>query len=140
MDERLLELRELMINAPNPAATRGVALVIGIGVLVTVLWLVRARRLQAEYTPIWMVLAVVTCAVGAHLQLLRGVAHWIGAWTLSSTIFFLGLIALGAISLHYAVQLSRAGLQIKTLAQEVALLRHQVERISEGSGAGGQPR
>ena len=137
MDERLLELRELMISAPNPAATRGVALVIGIGVLVTVLWLVRSRRLQAEYTPIWVALALAICAVGVQLQLLRGVADWIGAWTLSSTIFFLGLLALGAICLHYAVQLSRAGLQIKTLAQEVALLRHQVERIEERSS--GEP-
>lgn len=137
MDERLLELRELMISAPNATATRGVALVIGIGVLVTVLWLVRARRLQAEYTPIWMALALATCAAGVQLPLLRGVADWIGAWTLSSTIFFLGLLALGAICLHYAVQLSRAGLQIKTLAQEVALLRHQVERIEERSS--GEP-
>ncbi len=131
MDERLLELRELMISAPNPAATRGLALVIGIGVLVTVLWLVRTRRLQEEYTPIWLALAVATCAVGVHLQLLRSLAVWIGAWTLSSTIFFLGQIALGAICLHYAVKLSRAGLEIKTLAQEVALLRLQVERLVE---------
>ena len=133
MDERLLELRELMISAPNSANTRGVALVIGIGILVMVLWLVRTRRLQEEYTPIWLALAAATCAIGLNLQLLRGVAHWIGAWTLSSTIFFLGQLALGAICLHYAVQLSRAGLQIKTLAQEVALLRHQVERIEERS-------
>ena len=129
MDERLLELRELMISAPNPAATRGLALVIGIGVLVTVLWLVRARRLQEEYTPIWLALAVATCAIGINLQLLRGIADWIGAWTLSSTIFFLGQIALGAICLHYAIKLSRAGLEIKTLAQEIALLRNQVERL-----------
>jgi hypothetical protein len=135
MDERLLELRELMMNAPNPAATRAVALVIGIGVLVTVMGLVRARRLQAEYTPIWIALAVATCAVGVHLPLLRGVADWIGAWTLSSTIFFLGLLALGGICLHYAVKLSRAGLQIKTLAQEVALLRYQVEQIEERSAS-----
>ena len=134
MDEKLLELRELMMNAPNPGVTRGLALVTGIGILVTVLWLVRTRRLKEEFTPIWMGLALAAFAIGSNLEILRSVARWIGAWTLSSTVFFLGELALAGLCLHYAVKLSRAGLQIKTLAQELTLLRQRVGVLEGGGG------
>jgi len=89
-----------------------------------------ARRLTEEYTPIWVALAVVVSITGMNLEILRGVANLIGAWTLSSTVFFLGQLALGAICLHHAIRLSASGRQIKVLLQDVALLRARVDELS----------
>jgi hypothetical protein len=44
-------------------------------------------------------------------------------------VFFLGEVFLVAICLNYAVRLSKAGLQIKNLAQELALVRARIERL-----------
>ena len=107
--ERLAELRELFLEAPEPATVRFLALVLSFGLVCIVMWLVRRRTLRAEYTPIWI----------------------LGAWTISSTVFFLGELFLLAICLNYAVRLSQAGTQIRRLAQELALLRQRVEELSD---------
>jgi hypothetical protein len=51
-------------------------------------------------------------------------------------IFFLGELFLVAICLNYAVRLSRAGVQLKNLAQELALLRARLERLERAGGGG----
>ena len=129
--ERLAELRELFLEAPESAAARFLALALGLGLVCIVMWLVRKRTLRAEYTPIWMGVAFGLFLVGLNLDILRGIARILGAWTISSTVFFLGEFFLLAICLNYAVRLSRTSIQIHRLAQELALLRQRVEELSE---------
>jgi len=113
-----------------------VALAIGIGLAAVVLWLVRRRTLRAEYTPIWMGVALATLVVGIDLDVMRGLARMLGAWTISSTLFFLGQFFLVAICLNYAVRLSQAGTHIRGLAQEVALLRRRLDDLAIRAEAG----
>ncbi len=134
--ERLDQLRELFLSAPESAAVRVLALAFSIGLAAVVLWLVRRRTLRAEYTPIWMGVAAATLAIGIQLDVLRGLARVLGAWTMSSTLFFLGEFFLIAICLNYAVRLSQAGIQIRELAQEVTLLRRRIDDLAELSGPG----
>jgi hypothetical protein len=129
--ERLAELRELFLEAPESAQVRLLALVLSFGLVCVVMWLVRRRTLRAEYTPIWMGVAFGLFLVGLNLDVLRGIARFLGAWTISSTVFFLGELFLLAICLNYAVRLSQSGTQIRRLAQELALLRQRVEELSK---------
>ena len=129
--ERLDQMRELFLSSPESAAVRVLALVFSISLASVVLWLVRRRTLRAEYTPIWMGVAVATLAIGINLDVLRGLARVLGAWTISSTLFFLGEFFLIAICLNYAVRLSQAGTAIRELAQEVTLLRRRVDDLAE---------
>jgi len=64
---------------------------------------------------------------GLHRDLLHGLTRLLGAWSPSSTVFFLGQAFLVAICLNYAVRLSALTLRTKNLAQEVALLRDALE-------------
>lgn len=131
--EQLAHLRALFLNAPDSGMARIMAVLLGATLLLIVMWLVRRRTLRAEYTPIWAGVAVGLIVIGLDITLLRKLAQAIGAWTISSTVFFLGEIFLLAICLEYAARLSRAGTRIRTLAQEVAVLREQVEELSEGA-------
>lgn len=128
MNPELAELRQLMMSAPE-ASTQTAALVVSLGLVAVVLFLVRRRTLREEYTPIWIGVALAILVVGVNLEILRGIADLLGAWTLSSTIFFLGEVFLVAICLNYAVRLSQASLRIKTLAQELTLLRARVDDL-----------
>ena len=75
--------------------------------------------------------------VSLRLDCLRELTRAIGAWTPSSTVFFLGELFLVAICLNYAVRLSRAGLLIKNLAQEIAICcARQVEKLESAHAAG----
>jgi len=131
MDETttLARLRELFLDNPDLEHTRWLALSISLVLVAAVLWLVRRRRLREEYTPIWLLVSGALVFVSLRLDVLRELTRAIGAWTPSSTVFFLGELFLVAICLNYAVRLSRAGLLIKNLAQEVAILRAQMDKL-----------
>lgn len=125
----LAHLRELFLTSTDLEATRWLALTISTALVVCVLWLVRRRRLREEYTPIWIAVSAALVVLSLRLEWLRELTRAIGAWTPSSTVFFLGELFLVAICLNYAVRLSRAGMQIKNLAQELAILRARVDEL-----------
>ncbi len=123
------DLREIFLATSNPGSARVLAIT-GILLLITaVLWLVRRRKLREEYTPIWLGVAVALVVISFRLDWLIVLTRAIGAWSSSSVIFFLGEVFLVAVCLNYAVRLSQAALQIKNLAQEIALLRARLDRI-----------
>ena len=126
----LAQLRELFLDNPDLEATRWLALSISVLLIAVVLLLVRRRALREEYTPIWLAVSAALVFVSLRLDLLRELTRAIGAWTPSSTLFFLGELFLVAICLNYAVRLSRAGTQLKNLAQELALLNARVDSLA----------
>ncbi len=125
--ERLAELRELFLMAPEASSTRVLALVGSLLLLAFVLWLVRRRTLREEYTPIWVAVAVSIAAISIWPQLLLALTRAVGAWTPRSTLFFFALSFLMAICLSYAARLSDLTLRVKNLSQELALLKDRVE-------------
>jgi hypothetical protein len=130
-------LRELFLSLSSPESTRLLAVCLSLVLVSVVLWLVLRRRLREEYTPIWMGVAVALVVVSLRLDWLSWLTRVLGAWTTSSVLFFLGEVFLVVICLNYAVRLSRAGVQIKNLAQEVALLRARLDRVESGSARPG---
>ena len=121
-------MRDLALSQPETWTTRIISIAVCLALLGTVLFLVHRGRLREEYSPIWILVSTGMLVVTASLEILRQLTEAIGAWTPSSTLFFFGLLFLLILSLNYAVRLSGMSLQIKLLAQEVALLRQQVAR------------
>jgi len=126
-------MRELALSQPNDWTTRIISITVCLALLGTVLWLVHRGRLREEYSPIWILVSTGMLVVTASLDILRQLTEAIGAWTPSSTLFFFGLLFLLILSLNYAVRLSGMSLQLKLLAQEVALLR---QKTSAGKSEG----
>ena len=116
-------LRQVLSQQAEPASTRVIALVVSIGFLLAILHLVRQGRLREEYTPIWTVVGFGIVLLSVWFDGLRLITRAVGAWTASSTLFFFGEIFLMILCLNYAVRLSALTLQMKCLAQEVAMLR-----------------
>ena len=130
------QLRELFLNAPESDATRILAVLGSLSLMAVVFWLVRRRSLREEHTPIWIAIAAGLTLVSVIPGLLHAITRVIGAWTPSSTLFFLGEACLVVLCLNFAVRLSRAGVQIKTLGQDVAILRARLDELVEPRGGG----
>ena len=130
-------LRRLAIEQPAAGVTRVLALVVSLGFLVAVLDLVRRGRLKEEYTPIWVVVATGLMVSAVWFDGVRLVTRAVGAWTPSSTLFFLGLVFLLVLCLNYAVRLSGMSGRLTALAQEVSLLREELSRVRAGDGGDG---
>ena len=131
-------LRRLAIEQPESPATRVLAIGLCTAFLIAVLVLVRRGRLREEYTPIWLAVAAGLLLVSMRFDVLKAITRAIGAWTPSSTLFFFGLVFLLTVCLNYAVRLSGLSLQVKLLAQEVALLRQKLAAApTDGDAAAG---
>ena len=136
---RLAELRELFLAAPESTATRVLAILLSLVLVSVVLLLVKRRTLREEYTPIWVAVAGAIATLSLFHPLLEALTRAIGAWTVSSALFFFGQLFLLAICLNYAVRLSRLSLQVKNLSQELAVLRAEQDELRAPRGGALSP-
>ena len=125
------QLRTLLLADTDTTAVRVVALAVATALFFSVFEAVRRRRLSESLTPIWLTCALAVLVLAVNLNLLETMTRLIGAWTPSSTVFFFALLFLLAISLSYAVVLTRIGRQVARLAQEIAMLRARLRDDDE---------
>ena len=102
---------------------RAFAIIAALSLMMLIVELVRRRKLREEYSILWLLTGagVVVLAMSYHLQL--WLTSLIGAVSSSSTIFGFAFLFLVLISLNFSVRMSRMADQIKTLTQELALLK-----------------
>jgi hypothetical protein len=129
-------LRQIFLQEEMATSTRVVALLGATLLFGTVLEAVRRRRLLEEFTPIWMGCAIAILALAFSFDLLVWITDLLGAWTPSSTVFFLGLAFLMAISLSYAIRLSTLSTRVKILSQELAVLRAEIDSAPDAPRPG----
>jgi hypothetical protein len=91
--------------------------------LAVILELVRRRTLRVEYSWLWIASCLITIVLIVRYDLLIALTRLVGAVVPTSTLFFLCILYLALLSLHYSIRISRMTHQIKNLAQEVAILR-----------------
>ncbi len=106
----------------------------------TVLDLVRRRRLSEEYSLLWVVSTLVVAVLGFSTPLLKSITHLLGILYEASTVFFFGLGFATAMLLFLSVKLSRLGQDHLTLTRELAFLRLELERLRGQRPAPGQER
>jgi hypothetical protein len=103
--------------------------------LLTIMDLVRRRRLRVEYSWVWIASGVTIILVILQYDLLIWLTGLIGAVIPTSTVFFLCILYLALLCLDYSVRLSSLNWEVKELSQEIALLRQMVEGNGGTGGA-----
>jgi hypothetical protein len=106
-----------------PARQMVVFLALVLVLLVAILELVRRRVLRVEYSWLWIASCLTTVLLILRYDLLVELTELVGAVVPTSTLFFLCILYLALLSLHYSIRISDLTHQVKDLAQEVALLR-----------------
>jgi hypothetical protein len=107
------------------------AIAASILIMVFVVELVRRRRLREEYSWLWLLTGAVIILLVVWYDLLVYVTHLIGAIAPTTTLFIFGLLFLMLISLHYSLQISKLSHQVKEMAQQLTLLKDQVENRAD---------
>ena len=101
-----------------------------------VLDLVRRRKLSEEYSLLWLVSALSIAVLGFATPLLVWITHAMGILGEASTVFAFGLGFAITMLLYVSIKLSRLGVENHALTRELALLRHDLERLREASREG----
>jgi hypothetical protein len=108
--------------------------------LVLLFEMLRRKRLREKYVVFWVLVALSTLAVAACPSILVWVSRLVGVAVPANLLFFVASMLLLAVSLQHSSELSRLEDRTRVLAEEVGLLRLQVEvQRDQARGAAVEP-
>jgi hypothetical protein len=97
------------------------AALIGISLFVYIIQLVKKRKLMEEYAWLWLATGATIVVLSLWYDLLVGISEYIGGIFPSAVLFLFALIFLLLILLQMSVKISKLSVQVKNLAQKLAL-------------------
>ncbi len=115
---------------------RTFAITASVVTLAIVIELVRRRKLREEYAFLWILTSGTMLLLSSWYGLAEWLTHLIGAVTVTTTLFLFGLLFLLLISVHFTTVLSRLTVQVRRLAQELAIVEAERHRASGAAGDG----
>jgi hypothetical protein len=101
--------------------------------------MMRRQRLREKYAVFWAVVAVLTLVVAVVPGVLDGAARLVGVSVPANLLFFIASMLLLAVSVQHSSELGRLEDRTRTLAEEVGLLRMELNAVHEQQ-ATQQPR
>jgi len=110
--------------------THLIAAVCGLVVLAAMVELLRRRQLREKYAILWLGVSVVVVVLAAFPGLLNWVAHRFGIADPPNLLLFAAVLVLLLVAVHLSWEASRLEEETRTLAEEVGLLRMQVEALA----------
>jgi hypothetical protein len=98
--------------------------------LVALFEMLRRHRLREKYALIWFVIAVGVFVVALFPVLLQRATTLLGLQVPANLLFFIASLVLLILTLQHSYELGRVEERTRTLAEEVALLRLELERAT----------
>jgi hypothetical protein len=104
------------------------AILMNVLFLLLIVNLVRKRQLSERFALAWLVIPIILLVFFSSRHLLEQLASLVGIYYAPAIMIpiIFGLFIL--VSLYFSVKVSKAENRIKSLSQELALLRHKVEK------------
>lgn len=96
--------------------------------------LLRRRRLREQHALVWLLVAVVMLLVTLDSRLVDGLARRLGIAYAPSLLLVFGLLFSFLVILSQTISISHLTERVTRLSQELALLKHELERhqVDEG--------
>jgi hypothetical protein len=102
--------------------------VVCVVVVVAMLWMLRTRRIREKYAAIWLLLTLAVVILGVFPELAFWLSALLGVQTPVNLVFSIGLVVLAAVCLQLSTEVSNLEEETRTLAEEIALLRADMDR------------
>jgi hypothetical protein len=99
-----------------------VALGVSVALLISVLELVRRRKLTEEYSFLWIICSLALVGLSIRRDVIDTTARWLGVYYPPTVLLMLLIIMVFIASLCFSVILSRQRQQIERLIEETAIL------------------
>ncbi|MFC7493461.1 MULTISPECIES: DUF2304 domain-containing protein [unclassified Nocardioides] len=90
--------------------------------------LMRRRRLREKYAVLWVTVSVGLILIALVPALLPALADLVGVEVPANLLFFVASVVLMLVSMQHSYELGRLEEETRTLAEEVALLRLDLEQ------------
>ena len=114
------------------------ALIIGAGLFLMILDLVRRRRLDERSSCLWLLTGLGILVLAVWYDLLLSISTLMGITLPTSTVFFFGVVFLMAVSLQQATKISKLADQVKNLTQKIAIMDSYIKDLTRGKVVSGE--
>lgn len=111
-----------------PFRQKIVAVILAAVVLISILELVRRRKLLEEYSWLWLVTGALLILLIVWYDVLLNLMNLIGSTNPTLTLFFAALLFLLLLNLHFTTKISELTAKVKNLTQELALARLEIKK------------
>jgi len=89
--------------------------------------LLRRRRLREKYAVFWVIVAIATLVIAVFPATLTTAADLVGVEVPANLLFFGASMLLLGVSIHQSYEMGRLEERTRTLAEEIGLLRLEIE-------------
>ena len=104
-------------------------LVIVVCIGAVLIHLLRHRKIKEKYVWMWLALDVMALGGAIHPPWVHAVARMAGFEVTSNMVFFAVILLLVVLSIHLAMVVTRLEEDRRTLTEQVAILRHDLDRL-----------
>lgn len=101
----------------------------GFAVLAIIFSMLLRRKLREKYAVLWLLIGIVILVLAIFPGLLAGAAQLLGVEVPANLLFILALALLIGVTLHQSWELSTTEEETRRLAEEVAILRADIEAL-----------
>lgn len=106
-------------------------------VLAVIVWMLLSHRLREKYAILWLVVGLGMLVLTLFPALLEGLSDLLGVQVPTNLLFVLALALLIGVTLHQSWELSTVEDETRRVAEEVAILRAEVEALRGGRPSDG---
>ena len=103
----------------------------GIVIVLGIIELVRRRKLNEEYSFLWLIIGVLLLMITFFPQLIYFISGFIGTELPINTLFFTGIIFLMLLGLFFSLKISILSNRVKKLSQKIAILEFELKKNKE---------
>jgi len=116
----------------NIQVTQYIAIAASIGLFIYITYLVRNKRIKEEYSLLWIFFSIVFIFFSVWRDGLEYFARLIGIAYPPAALFIILLLAIFLILIEFSRIISRLTDRNITLAQEIGILKMEVEKLKKG--------
>ncbi len=111
-----------------------IAIVAAVATITVIVELSRRRQLREKYALVWISVGVVMAVFAISPGLFNRMAHAMGVKNPPDLLTVMAALFLLVVCVHLSWELGRVEDKTRLLAEEVALLRNELETRTDGSG------
>ena len=108
-------------------------------VLAVIFVLLLRRKLSEKYAVLWLVIGLATLLLAVFPGLLVWLSRLLGVQVASNLLFAMSLALLIGVTLHLSWELSMSEEEVRRVAEEVAILRADVDALRSAQVRHGRP-
>ena len=119
----------------NVQTTQYIAIFVSISLFLYILYLVRKKKIKEEYSLLWLSSSFVFIVFSFWRHGLENFARLMGIAYPPAALFLILMLAIFLILIEFSVNISKLSEKNKILAQELALLKNELESLQTGKPA-----